>query len=193
MGDKELVAALRAGQNQAWTHLVDRYLRLVCFVVRRTLHRLGLSPSEADVEDVAFELFESLVRDNYRALAGLREPYDLKAWLAVSARRRAIDFARRRRETVSLNAPASAVAAADPPEESEEASFREALRRSLEVLNVRERAVVESFYFDGRSYREIAARVGINPNSIGPTLLRAVDKIRSYLAERNLLNRRGSP
>jgi RNA polymerase sigma-70 factor (ECF subfamily) len=188
VGDKELVAALRAGQNQAWTHLVDRYLRLVCFVVRRTLHRLGLSPSEADVEDVAFELFESLVRDNYRALAGLREPYDLKAWLSVSARRRAIDFARRRKETVSLDGPVRAPAA-DPPVELEETPCREALRRSLEVLNERERAVVESFYFDGRSYREIADRVGINPNSIGPTLLRAVDKIRSYLAERNLLNR----
>jgi RNA polymerase sigma-70 factor (ECF subfamily) len=188
VGDKELVAALRTGQNQAWTQLVDRYLRLVLFVVRRTLVRLGLSPSEADVEDVAFELFESLVRDNYRALADLREPYDLKAWLAVSARRRAIDFARRRKETVSLDGPLSAVAA-DPAAEPEEKPYREALRKSLEVLNERERAVVESFYFDGRSYREIADRVGINLNSIGPTLLRAVEKIRSYLAERNLLNR----
>jgi RNA polymerase sigma factor (sigma-70 family) len=188
VGDKELVAALRTGQNQAWTQLVDRYLRLVLFVVRRTLVRLGLSPSEADVEDVAFELFESLVRDNYRALADLREPYDLNAWLAVSARRRAIDFARRRKETVSLDGPLSAVAA-DPAAEPEEKPYRKALRKSLEVLNERERAVVESFYFDGRSYRKIADRVGINLNSIGPTLLRAVEKIRSYLAERNLLNR----
>lgn len=192
MRDKELVTALRAGQNQAWTQLVDRYLRLVCFVVRRTLQRLGLSPSEADVEDVAFELFESLVRDNYRALAALREPYDLKAWLAVSARRRAINFVRRRKETVSLDEPTLTTAAppADSPqEEPDPTSYREALRQSLEVLNERERAVVEGFYFDGRSYREISDGVGINLNSIGPTLLRAVEKIRSYLAERNLLNR----
>ncbi|MFN3487281.1 MAG: RNA polymerase sigma factor, partial [Planctomycetota bacterium] len=179
-------------QNQAWTQFVDRYLRLVCFVIRRTFLRLGRSPSEADVEDIAFEFFESLVRDNYRALASLREPYDRKAWLAVSARRRAIDFVRRRKETVSLDEPSSPAAA--PPadslqEESDPTFYREALRQSLEVLNERERAVVEGFYFDGRSYREIADGVGINPNSIGPTLLRAVEKIRSYLAERNLLNR----
>lgn len=192
MRDKELVTALRTGQNQAWTQLVDRYLGLVCFVIRRTFLRLGRSPSEADVEDVAFEFFESLVRDNYRALASLREPYDLKAWLAVSARRRAIDFVRRRKETVSLDETASAAAAlsANPPDaEPDPTSYREALRQSLEVLNERERAVVEGFYFDGRSYRELADGIGINPNSIGPTLLRAVEKIRSYLAERNLLNR----
>ena len=104
MGDKELIEALRRGQNSAWSELVDRYVRLVHHVVRKTLAGYSRGRIDQDVEDITHDLFQSLVKDDYRALGTIEAPYDLKAWLAISARRRAIDFARRRKlAAVSLD------------------------------------------------------------------------------------------
>ncbi len=198
MGDRELVEALRRGRDEAWAELVRLYLRLVCHVVRRTLAASGRA-SEQDVEDVTNEFLGSLVKDGYRALGTVGEPYDLKAWLAVGARRRAIDFVRRRRTaTVSLDGPAgddeSALGdrlpapAAPDAAAAREAEARSAVAGALSALSAKERLAVQLFYLDGKKYREIARITGMNPNSIGPTLLRAVEKMQKHLADRNLLS-----
>lgn len=178
MGDKELIDALRRGQNSAWAELVDRYIRLVQHVIRKTLPDC---PSQ-DVEDITHDLFQSLVKDGYRVLGTIEAPYDLKAWLAISARRRAIDFARKRK-LAAVPLDGSTVAA---PEEPPPAEASHAVTESLAILNDRERQVVQLFYLDGKKYREIAQITGINMNSISPTLVRAVEKMQKYLTDRKL-------
>jgi RNA polymerase sigma factor (sigma-70 family) len=199
MGDRELIEELRRGNGNAWAELVELYLKLVYHVVRKTLTTYGRTGAEQDVEDITHDLFQSLVRDNYRALGSIREPYDLKAWLAISARRRAIDFIRKRRlAAVSLDEAregddrglSGAVAAPDrPPDDPVRDEYRAAVQESLSALNPRERLVVQLFYLKGKKYREIAQMTGVNPNSISPTLTRAVEKMQKYLADRNLLSR----
>jgi len=190
MGDKELIDALRRGQNSAWAELVDRYIRLVHHVVRKTLAGFSRGRIDQDVEDITHDLFQSLVKDDYRVLGTIEAPYDLKAWLAISARRRAIDFARRRKlSPVSLDATAGTVAAPDAAAgEPPPAEARVAVSESLSILNARERLVVQLFYLDGKKYREISRITGINMNSISPTLVRAVEKMQKYLTDRNLLS-----
>lgn len=187
MGDRELIDALRAGQNAAWTRMVSLYLKLVHHVVRRTLGAYGRA-SEQDVEDVAHDLFQSLVSDGYRVLGSIGEPWDLKAWLAISARRRAIDFARKRR-LVSVSIEQTAEPAAAEGVDDLRGEYRRAIADSLESLNPKERLVVRLFYLKGLKYRDIAKITGINANSISPTLTRAVEKMQKHLAERKLLNR----
>lgn len=197
MGDRELLEALRRGHGSAWAELLGLYLKLVYHVVRRTLAASGRA-SEQDVEDVTNEFLGSLVKDNYRALGTVGEPYDLKAWLAVGARRRAIDFVRRRKlASVSLDDSAAAgestvgaaIAAPEPDAASAaQAEYRAAVAGALSVLNPKERLAVQLFYLDGKKYREIARITGMNANSIGPTLLRAVEKMQKHLADRNLLS-----
>jgi RNA polymerase sigma-70 factor (ECF subfamily) len=193
MGEKELIDALRQGQNAAWTELVNRYVKLVCHVVRRTIVAYLREAVEADVEDVAYELFSALCRDGYKALAAIGPPYDLKAWLAISARRRAIDFVRRKRVApVSLDdrraeddMTLGAAVAAKPEADDQEAGIRRAaMAKALESLSAKERLVVQLFYLKGMKYREIAKMTGVNINSISPTLMRAVEKMQKILAER---------
>jgi RNA polymerase sigma factor (sigma-70 family) len=195
MGDRELVEALRRGQSSAWAELLGLYLKLVYHVVRRTLAAGGRA-SEQDVEDVTNDFLGSLVKDHYRARGTLGEPYDLKAWLAVGARRRAIDFVRRRRlASVSLDDAsgpgegtlAEAISAPEPPAAAPAEEYRAAVAGALAVLNPKERLAVQLFYLDGKKYREIARITGMNANSIGPTLLRAVEKMQKALSDRNLL------
>jgi RNA polymerase sigma factor (sigma-70 family) len=200
MSEKALIDALRTGSGAAWAEMVGLYLKLVYHVVRKTLALYGRGRAEEDVEDITHDLFQSLVRDGYRALASIREPYDLKAWLAISARRRAIDFVRRKRvPALSLDEAregrdrtlADAVASPETaPEDPARAEHRYAVNQSLAALNPRERLVVQLFYLKGKKYREIAAITGVNQNSISPTLMRAVEKMQKYLLDRNLLSRR---
>jgi RNA polymerase sigma-70 factor, ECF subfamily len=178
MGDKELIDALRRGQNSAWAELVDRYIRLVHHVVRKAVPGF----SHQDVEDITHDLFQSLVTDDYRVLGTIEAPYDLKAWLAISARRRAIDFARKRK-LAPVPLDGSTIAA---PEETAPAETSHAVSESLAILNDRERQVVQLFYLDGKKYREIAHMTGIPMNSISPTLVRAVEKMQKYLTDRKL-------
>jgi len=197
MSDKDLVEALRQGSNDAWQELVNRYIKLVYHVVRRTLSAYGRGNADADVEDIAFDLFQSLVRDGYRVLATIGAPYDLKAWLAISARRRAIDFVRRKRiAPVSLDGSrededvtlGNVVAAPEvEPETVADPERQRAVREALVALTPKERLVVQLFYLKGRKYREIAKMTGINVNSISPTLMRAVEKMQKFLAERKVL------
>jgi RNA polymerase sigma factor (sigma-70 family) len=49
---------------------------------------------------------------------------------------------------------------------------------TLDVLNAKQRAIVVLKFYEGRSEREIADIVGCRPGSVGPTLRRALDKLR---------------
>jgi RNA polymerase sigma factor (sigma-70 family) len=53
---------------------------------------------------------------------------------------------------------------------------------ALRELSSKERIIVQLFYLKGKKYREIARLTGMNMNSIGPTLLRAVEKMRQWMA-----------
>jgi RNA polymerase sigma factor (sigma-70 family) len=173
VGDRDLISQLRRGDAAAWQQLVERYGRLVYHIVRSRLH--GRAP-DADIDDLVYELWADLVEDQYKALAAIGPPYDLKAYLAVSARRRAIDYARRPRRAVPLDADATAApeseAVADP------AQVR-ALGEAMKTLSKKEQTLVRLFYEEELKYREIARATGISMNSIGPTLQRAVEKLRS--------------
>jgi RNA polymerase sigma-70 factor (ECF subfamily) len=191
-GDRDLIEALRQGSNAAWTELVNRYIKLVCHVVRRSLSAYSRGVAEQDVEDLAYELFSSLVRDNYRVLGTIGPPYDLKAWLAISARRRAIDFVRRKKiAAVSLDesrededrALRTAVAAPPAVDAGAPTAQAAALVRALGSLSPKERLIVQLFYLNGKKYREIAKMTGVNINSISPTLTRAVEKMQKYVSE----------
>lgn len=198
VGDKELIDALRQGRNDAWQEMVDLYLKLVHHVVRKTLAMYGRA-NDSDVEDITNDLFESLVREDYRVLGTIGAPYDLKAWLAISARRRAIDFVRKKRlASMSIDEPkdnddmalGQVLAAPDGQAgDTAEAEYKNAVKESLEALGSKERLVVQLFYLKGMKYREISRITGINQNSISPTLMRAVEKMQKYLKDKNLLSK----
>ncbi len=187
--DRELVRACIGGDPEAWRVIVGRYVRLVAHVVRTTLRQVRGRASEADVEDVTMQVYAHLVDDDFRVLRSLREPYPLRAWLAISARRRARDLVKRggapllsldetaTEEGVPLRDQLAAGPEGASPETTDE--VRTALERTS--LTDRERLMVKLHYFRGRSYDEISGLLGIPRNSIGPTLDRAREKLRGTL------------
>src|SRR4051795_8970440 len=80
--DSELVARCRAGDQQAWAELVDRFSRYV-YAISVQAFRL----SDADAEDVFQEVFARA----YQHLDGLRDDAAVRPWLAQLTRRLCID------------------------------------------------------------------------------------------------------
>src|SRR3954454_14252555 len=80
--DSELVARCRAGDQQAWSELVDRFSRYV-YAIAVQAFRLP----ESDAEDVFQEVFARA----YQHLDKLRDDAAVRPWLAQLTRRLCID------------------------------------------------------------------------------------------------------
>src|SRR2546425_12857578 len=82
ISDRELVARCRAGDQQAWAELVERFSRYV-YAISVQAFRL----SDADAEDVFQEVFARA----YQHLDKLRDDTAVRPWLAQLTRRLCID------------------------------------------------------------------------------------------------------
>src|SRR2546430_16876931 len=82
ISDRELVARCRAGDQQAWAELVERFSRYV-YAISVQAFRL----SDADAEDVFQEVFARA----YEHLDKLRDDAAVRPWLAQLTRRLCID------------------------------------------------------------------------------------------------------
>jgi RNA polymerase sigma-70 factor (ECF subfamily) len=180
MENRELVQALLRKDPAAWEKLVKEYMNVVYGTVRRTVSMYGAKWADSDVDDLSLSVFENLVKDDFRALSRLREPYDIKSWLIVSARRKTIDHLRAKRMPLAPIVEEAAVS--KPP--TEHLPAKEIVEEALKQLNDREAMIVRLVFFHDKKYKDVAQIMGINMNSIGPTLMRALDKVREVMKKK---------
>lgn len=123
-----------------------------------------------DAEDVAAEtLARTLIA--WQRVGG--QSYEV-AWVVRLATNRAIDVARRGRH-LGLQPERVAV----DPEET--ATLRVALVAALDGLSRRQRQVVALRYLAGLSEHDVAAALGISPNSVKKHAVRGVSSLRARL------------
>jgi RNA polymerase sigma-70 factor, ECF subfamily len=145
---------------------------------------------EQDCEDVVGDIFLRAI-ERQSQLRGESGP-----WLFAIARSRIAehyrskDHAMHAQESLKENTSAvdgpSAIASrhsAAPLENLEQAEFRELLRLKLNLLPELERDVIALKFTDGLSNAEIARVLEITPNHLGVVLFRALQKLRSSMAE----------
>src|SRR5918992_2699424 len=121
ISDRELVARCRAGDQQAWAELVERFSRYV-YAISTQAFRL----SDADAEDVFQEVFARA----YQHLDKLRDDSAVRPWLGQLTRRLCID----RLRATARERPAS-------DEELEPAGVDDTLARLEDALTVHEAMV----------------------------------------------------
>ncbi|MCX5662381.1 MAG: sigma-70 family RNA polymerase sigma factor [Planctomycetota bacterium] len=167
------------GEAGGWREMIERYSPFLLAVARRTFQGYGVRPERSDCEDAIAEVWKNLVENDHKVVRDCLERNSLLPTLQVLAHHRSIDIMRRRRHTLSLSdappgvEPAAAPVPADLPIED--------LAAALDQLTPRERTVVNLFFLQGRKYREIATLTGIPQNSIGPTLSRALTRLRQVI------------
>ena len=177
--DRKLLERCLDRQPDAWGDFVDRFLGLVVHVIHHTAQSRSVVPTPADVDELAGEVFLTIVQDDFATLRHFRGESSLATYLTVVARRVVVRELLKRRALTSLESVGQRDEQVDRyPSVEERISNREEVERLLEELDSAEAEVVRLYHLEGKSYREISSQVGIPENSIGPTLSRAREKMR---------------
>ncbi|MBV8333974.1 MAG: sigma-70 family RNA polymerase sigma factor [Alphaproteobacteria bacterium] len=170
MARKDELDALARGEKGAWDAFVRRYAGLVIAAVR------GVARDNADVEDLTQEVFVRLCRDDFRLLRS----YDparagLSTWLTIVARSTARDAMRRHRPVVvPIEAVPESRLAVDPVEPVRKLKLPEAL------LSPRQREILTMLYDREMEVAEIAAALGIDPQTVRSAHHKAMLKLRAH-------------
>ena len=162
--------ALARGDKGAWEAFVRRYAGLVAAAVR------GVAREAAEVEDLAQEVFFRLCKDDFRLLRS----YDparagLSTWITIVARSTARDAMRRHRPVfVPIETVPEGRLAIDPVEPVRKLKLPEAL------LSPRQREILTMLYDREMEVSEVAAALGIDPQTVRSAHHKAMVKLRAY-------------
>jgi RNA polymerase sigma-70 factor (ECF subfamily) len=165
--DAQLVARCRAGDQEAWVVLVDRYARYVHAIVVR-VYRLD----SHDAEDVFQEVFARA----FERLDTLRDGDALRPWIAQTARNCAVDTLRRSGRELPVD---------EVPEDVDDGVARldEALtvHAALDRLSVECHEILDRFFCRDESYRTIGADLDLPPGTIASRIARCLSRLRDVL------------
>ena len=168
-----------AGNEDAWTALIDRYKRLIYSVPVRW----GLSPADAS------DIFQSVVAELLSHLAELRQPQAVAAWLLQVATHKCRRWKQQqeREQSRDESEAADAVAETGPAPDVlfHDAMREQTLRQALIRVPPRCRELIQMLFFENvpRPYPEVAASLGIAVGSVGFIRRRCLDRLRRYLLD----------
>jgi RNA polymerase sigma-70 factor, ECF subfamily len=171
MNETKIITAVLAGDTDAYAALVERYQ------IGLIIHCDQITGTRADAEDIAqkafIKAFEQLPRfDPTRA--------HFSTWLYRIATNLALDLLRARRPTVSLED----VELPAPPDLSlfKAETAHETRQAVAELPNPNYRRVIEAYYWEGKSYAEIAQELNVPINTIKSWFRRAKDQLKEKLS-----------
>lgn len=176
----DLVKQCLAGQKTAWEALLFRYERLIYYTALRT----GLAADEAA------DVFQAVCIIWLEELGRLRDPERLGAWLVTTTRRECWARLKRNRtaEGEDLETLEKRASALDESPEALAAQAEDALavRQALQQLPEPCRKLLQLLFCnpDQLSYSDIAHRLNMSVNSLGPTRARCLAKLREILRKR---------
>ena len=174
--DRNLLQRCLARKPRAWEDFVDRFLGLVYHVIQHSAQSRSIRLSPQDTEDLAAEVFFTLVNNDSAVLRRFRGESSLATYLTVVARRVVVRELLKRKTLARLTDAATQASGSNGPEER--ISNREEVERLLRTLHGPEADVIRMYHLEGKTYQEISTSVGMPENSIGPTLSRARAKMR---------------
>ena len=167
--DGELVARCRAGDQDAWALLVERYSRYVYAIAVQ-----GFRLAAADAEDVFQDAFLRI----YERLETLRNDEALRPWIAQVTRRLCLDrLAAAGRTGDEL--PVEGVAAGTLDELDEALDVHEALAG----LDPACRELLDRFFTRDEPYRAIADALDVPIGTIASRISRCLEKLRGRLTD----------
>ena len=163
--DTTLAEAAIDGDAESFTELCRRYYPAMVAIAH------SIIDDRHSAEDAAQQAFAKAAVK----LPQLKRKSQFAGWLAAICRNAARDMARNR-ETLAGNVDLSAVAA-----ESDRDDTVEVVREALSRLSGPAREVIFLRFYDGLSYEQISAVLGISEQAINGRLRRAKKKMAEHL------------
>jgi RNA polymerase sigma-70 factor, ECF subfamily len=170
--DDVLIARALEQDEDAWRLLVQRYTSYIYTIAMRGFS-IGVDDAREIVQDSLLKLFEGL--------PGYRGEGEFRAWLRQLVRNSAIAHLRRRRPTEALD---DTVRDHDQEETFARIERAAVLREAVRSLDEPCRQIISLFFFEGRSYKDIAGALAIAEGTVASRLARCVAKLRGKVGER---------
>jgi len=167
-----LVAAIARGNEKAFEQLYERY--------HRRLLRLALMLGRGD-ESLAHDAVQGTFIVAAEKLRRVEGEEHLWNWLAQIARQQIARAYRQRNRNAAI-AGTEALSGRDMTAESD-MQLEEILDAALLSLDLEERQIIERFYFDRLSHKEIAEQLNISPKAVSSRLERARARLRLLIAK----------
>jgi len=176
--DTRLVKECLAGNEEAWSLLIDKYKALIYSIPVK----YGLPPHEAA------DVFQSTCMELLMRLQELRDPKALPKWLMQVAHHECYRVKRQQQRLVSRDAepdlpdPETPAIAENLVQQTQEEQM---LREAMGSLSTQCRRLVELLFFETppRPYKEVAAELGLALGSIGFTRQKCIERLRRNLDE----------
>lgn len=178
LNDNELIARVKAGDQQAYAAIVQHYQGYVFTLVLRYV------PNREDAEEVAQDVFVKA----YRSLADFRGDARFSTWLYTIVRTTCLSFLRRKQQPLhSLEVPGVQEAALQlrtvEVSAVEIKTKNELLRRSYGLLNTDDSTILTLYYQAEQSLDEIGRILGVEPNTAKVRLHRARTRLREKMEQ----------
>jgi RNA polymerase sigma-70 factor (ECF subfamily) len=171
--DRQVVERVRGGDSEAFSELVQRYMRRAFAVAFRILkHR-------EDAEDLVQETFVTV----HQKIHTFDSSRPFSPWFFRILVNRGINArkARKVRETDELPAD-TRTKAASPAEELEQGEIRRAFHKAFQSLSERQQMIVRLFELDGFSSTEIGQILDLSDGTVRWHLHQARAALRGSLA-----------
>lgn len=187
--DRQLLAEMLSGNSGSWKVFVDRFSALIIQVIHQTAAAHSVKLSSDDVDDLCADAFSELVRRDMAVLRAFRGRCSLATYLTVVTRRivvRRMTQDRYRQAMGHVNAHQAALdTVSSRASELNRVDDRDELNQVFSALPSDLRRIAAWFFIEGRSYAEIAERLGRPKNSIGPILSRVRDFLKGAVATKS--------
>jgi RNA polymerase sigma-70 factor (ECF subfamily) len=182
--ESDLLRRIAAGDGTAIGELYDRYAATLFPLALRIVR------DRAEAEDILQDAFLTIAD---RAGQYSSERGTVTAWLVTLVRNLSIDRTRRRDRRGALARDVVAhepVTPVDTPEtQTAEAAERAKIRRALASLPEAQRTTLETAFFEGLTYAEIAEREHVPLGTIKSRAARAIVSLREALDREGVVSR----
>lgn len=174
--DARAMARIVAGDEAALAELYDRHAPFVFGVA------LKIVKNEVEAEDVVHDAFVAIATraDQFRPERG-----SVAAWLVTAVRNLALDRSRRRARRAQITDDELSHEPVDPVPDPESIAWierrRAAVLAALALVSDAQRRTLETAFFEGLSYPEIAEREGVPLGTVKSRAARALAALRAAL------------
>jgi RNA polymerase sigma factor (sigma-70 family) len=174
--DTRLVKECIAGNEEAWSALIDKYKALIFSIPVK----YQMPPQEAA------DVFQAVCMELLSRLADLREPNALPAWLIQVTHHQCFRWKRQQQRVVSSDSETGTLEPEIPSiAESliQQTQEEQILREAILELAPQCQKLVAALFFESpaRPYADIAAELGLAVGSIGFTRQKCIERLRKSL------------
>ena len=170
--ETDYIKQVLAGQTNEYRHLVERYHVGVIIHCEQLLH------DRDEAEDVAQESFVQA----YEKLSS----YDpgkarFSTWLYRIATNKCLDILRKRNRQLDVE-DIEQIAETTMPVYADDEEARALREAVLNLTPPQYRRIVEAYFWEGKSYQEIATELNMTTSNVGVCMLRAKVQLKEVLA-----------